>query len=184
MDRLLRSVDRRTVEGARRGALRLLFVLVAIAGTAGCSRTGGPPLAHTFDSPEQLAAAVAAAIERNDADRLLSLALTEQEFRWHVWPRLPASRAERGVPFGLVWGQLYSKSRAYLRQTLAAHGGRRLHVVRVRFRGDATDHGAFRVRREAEVVVRDENGAERSVRLFGSVLEQGGRYKLFSYVVD
>lgn len=184
MDRLLRSIDLGTVEGARRSALRLLFGLAAIAGMAACSRAGTPPLAHTFESPEQLAIAVAAAIERNDADRLLSLALTEQEFRHHVWPRLPASRAERGVPFGLAWGQLYSRSRAYLRQTLAAHGGRRLDVVRVRFRGDATDHGAFRVRREAEVLVRDEKGADRSVRLFGSVLEQGGRYKLFSYVVD
>jgi hypothetical protein len=32
--------------------------------------------------------------------------------------------------------------------------------------------------------VRDQHGREGGLDVIGSVLEQGGRYKLFSYVVD
>ena len=185
MDRLFCSVTRATRQGVIRGALPLLLQGLALAllvPPAACARATNP-FAHTFESPEQLAAAVGEALERRDADRLLALALSEEEFRTHVWPRLPASRPERGAPFGFVWAQLSSKSRAWLRQSLADHGGGRLEVVRVRFRGDTTDHGPFLVHRDAEVVVND-GGTERRLRLFGSVLEQNGRYKLFSYVVD
>jgi len=162
---------------------RAVAVLVIVAAHSACTGRAAAPLAHTFASPEALAAAVAEGLERRDTDGLLSLALSEEEFRAHVWPHLPASRAERGVPFGLVWGQLYAKSRAYLQQTLVEFGGRRPEIVEVRFRGDVSNYGRIQVRRDAEVVVRDE-GRRRTVRLFGSVVARDGRYKLFSYVAD
>jgi hypothetical protein len=34
------------------------------------------------------------------------------------------------------------------------------------------------------LVVRDEAGAERRLRLYGSTLERDGRFKVFSFVVD
>jgi hypothetical protein len=40
------------------------------------------------------------------------------------------------------------------------------------------------VHRESVVLARFPDGSERRVRVFGSVLEQDGRYKVFSYVVD
>jgi hypothetical protein len=41
-----------------------------------------------------------------------------------------------------------------------------------------------RVHRDAELVVRDADGATRAVRLFGSLIEQDGAWKVFSYVAD
>jgi hypothetical protein len=38
--------------------------------------------------------------------------------------------------------------------------------------------------RETAVVVRDANGSETELRLFGSTLEKDGRFKVFSYVVN
>jgi hypothetical protein len=34
------------------------------------------------------------------------------------------------------------------------------------------------------MTVRDSRGGEEHVRLFGSVLERAGRFKVFSYIVD
>jgi hypothetical protein len=40
------------------------------------------------------------------------------------------------------------------------------------------------VQRESELTVKDPSGTERQIRVFGSMIEKGGRYKVFSYVVD
>jgi hypothetical protein len=187
MDRLFRPLNR-IRRGAHPGAPFFPLVVVlafACAASSGCaSPEAAPGLSHTFKSPEDLAAAVVDGLERKDLDGLASLALSEAEFKSYVWPELPASRPERHVPFGFVWSQLHGKSHAYLRATVAQYGGQPLDVLQVRFKGETTDYDSFSVSRDAEVVVRDAAGQEKTVRLFGSVLHQGDRYKLFSYVVD
>ena len=165
--------------GARRVARRFL-VLLSCA-TAGCAPQ---PLANTFPSADSLAAAVITAVERRDEATLRDLALSEQEFRAHVWPALPAARPERNLPFSYVWGDLKQKSDASLKVTLNAHGGRHYELVAVKFLANATDYGAFLVHRESVFVIRDGATETREVRLAGSLVEKDGRWKVFSYVID
>ena len=148
---------------------------------ASCS----PVLPHGEAAPsaEAAAEAVLDALERRDRDRLRSLALAEQEFRERVWPRLPASRPERNLPFSYVWGDLRQKSEGRLAATLARHGGRSYELAGVTFAG-VTDYGTYRVHREATLHVRDGTGAAHDLRLFGSMIEQDGRWKVFSYVTE
>lgn len=161
----------------------IAVVLSCALPIAGCGRRS-TPLSHTFPSADALATAVLDAVARNDGAGLQALALSEVEFREHVWPELPVSRPERGVPFDYVWGDLSQKSRGYLQQTLAAHRGRRYRLVKVEFLGNATRYRTFEVARKAQLIVRDERGQEQAVRLFGSVLKSDSEFKLFSYVVD
>ena len=56
---------------------------------------------------------------RRDRARLDALALSEQEFRDHVWPDLPAARPERNLPFSYVWGDLHQKSNISLARDAA-----------------------------------------------------------------
>ena len=119
-----------------------------------------------------------------DVERLSALALSEDEFRAHVWPGLPASRPERNVPFDFVWSTLHQNSQSHLRQTLASRGDVPLAVRRVQFSGEATSYGEVLVRRRSEIIVAGPDGSERALRLFGSVIEQNGAFKVFSYVVD
>ena len=153
---------------------------VLCLGTAGCAR----PLPNSHTSLEALTAAVLDAVESRDAVALRSLALDEREFREHVWPELPASRPERNLPFSYVWTDLNTKSEAGLNAVLAACGGRRYQLDRVRFTGGATQYETFVVHRESVVDVRDGEGRRETLQLFGSVIEKGGRFKVFSYVVD
>ena len=59
-----------------------------------------------------------------------------------------------------------------------------MKLVAIEFDGESTPYDTFIVHRDSRLTVRDEEGVEREVRLFGSVLQRGDAYKLFSYVVD
>ncbi len=142
-----------------------------------------PPLANTQASADALAAAVLDALARGDRSALDRLALSEQEFRDHVWPGLQAARPERNLPFSYVWGELHQKSDSALAATMQAHVGRRQAVTRVSFTG-ATEYQGYRVHREAAFHVRDAAGGETGIRVCGSMLEKNGQWKIFSYVVD
>jgi hypothetical protein len=157
-------------------------LLAPLAGLIACR--GVAPLANSQGSPEALATALLAALARRDRSALESLALSEQEFRDYVWPDLPAARPERNLPFSYVWGDLHQKSQSGLATTFANHAGRRYELVGVRFDGARTQYSQCEVRRDTVLTVRDADGVERDLRLFGSSVQQGGAWKVFSYVVD
>jgi hypothetical protein len=164
---------------------RRAFVLALVGMGALAAACGGDlPMADAKPSPEALARGVLDALERKDRPALEALALSEQEFRAYVWPDLPAARPERNLPFSYVWGDLRTKSRASLGTTLAAHGGRRYELIRVHFAGEATRYSRSEVRRDTVLTVRDSEGVEQELRLYGSSLRQGDGWKVFSYVVD
>lgn len=160
---------------------RLLCVVLVTGLFVGC---GGGALPGSVESPDALARAVLAALERRDEPALRSLALNEEEFREQVWPDLPASREERNLPFSYVWGDLRTKGEANLRRTLAEHGGRPYELVAVKFTGGVTQYASYVVHRDTTVEVRDAQGERQALQLFGSVIEKSGRFKVFSFVVD
>ena len=160
-----------------------LLALTALT-VAACGSDARAPLSRTFESPEQAARAVLDGVAARNADALLDLAVDEHEFRQIVWPELPSSRPEVGLPAEYAWGRLTLNSRSQLSMTLAEHGGRRYDLIAVKFRGDTTRHETYTVHRETELVVRDASGATQTVQLFGSLLERDGQWKIFSYVVD
>jgi hypothetical protein len=169
------------------------LVLASALATTSCNpspaESGGanlePGLSSTFDSKEALARSVLKAFAEEDVATLKSLPLSREEFRRHVWPKLPASRPERNIPFDYGWGDLYQKSVNSIASNFTRYKGRKLELVSVRFNGETTDYETFLVHRDSELRVRDiESGEELTLALFGSVLESKGRYKIFSYVTD
>ncbi len=54
----------------------------------------------------------------------------------------------------------------------------------MRAAGETTQYSSFLVRRQTELTVREEGGDTRQLRLFGSLLEKDGVFKVFSFVVD
>ena len=152
-----------------------------IAAVAGCGAQ--PPLGNTQGSAEAMAREVLNAFARGDEARLGALVISEQEFRDHVWPELPASRPERNLSFAYVWGDLRQKSEYSLQQALAEHGGQRYTLASVRF-GRTTPYDSYIVHRDTVLTVRTKDDEEHDVRLFGSMIEKDGRWKVFSYVTD
>lgn len=157
-----------------------LALLALLTGPACSLKTR---LANTRQSPEALAVDVLAALERRDRAQLEAMAVSEAEFRDCVWPRLPASRPERNLPMSYVWGDLQQKSRVGLAHALHEHGQKRYTLDRVTFSGE-TDYGDYRVHREARLAVRTPEGEVQEIRVCGSMLEQDGAWKVFSYVTE
>jgi len=158
--------------------------LTLCAITLGTACSGREPLGQAAASPDALGKAVLAALEHGDETTLHDLAVTEQEFREHVWPDLPAARPERNLPFSYVWGDLRQKSDASLRGTLAEYRGRHFELVGIRSTGETTRYNTYLVHRETVLSVRDSDGAVHELRVFGSTLQKDGVWKVFSYVVD
>jgi hypothetical protein len=176
-------------------AVRLLAVTVIAMTLAlsGCSSEDGGSdaanepnvlLSHTFSSIEALAEQILRGIEANDFDALIGLALSKVEYRDYVWPELPASRPGTNLTVDYTYQGLRTKSVHALRFTLAEHGGRKYELLGVEFAGETSDYDTYRVFRDARVLVRNEEGDEGYLDLFGSVMEYRGRYKLFSFVTD
>jgi hypothetical protein len=163
--------------------MRRISMSTALLALAACSATAPSPLANSFSSPEALAVAVLQALADDDRPRLQALALSEQEFRDHVWPDLPAARPERNLPFSYVWGDLHQKSEISLTATLARHRGRRYTLQRVAF-ADETPYAHYRVHRQATFHAQDSSGEQYALRVCGSMIEKDGYWKVFSYVVD
>lgn len=172
--------------GSRRRAGRLLPVALLagiLVSAATCGRS--PALEWGLDSPQAVAEAVVAALDARDRPALERLSVNEQEFRDLVWPRQPAARPERNIPWEYAWRSLAARSRYQLAGRLGEWvRGRRATVVGVTFAGETTDYGAYRVHRRSVVTLRDAAGRVETIRVFGSLIEQGGRYRVFSYVVD
>jgi len=163
--------------------MRISVLIISVALFTAC---GGfsRPLPNSHETPEALSRAVLSAIEARNVNALHALALDRQEFTEHVWPELPAARPERNLSAAFLWGDLNQKSNITLRDTLATHGGKKYEFVSIRFLGEATQYETYRVQRESELTVKDLDGTERQIRVFGSMIEKGGRYKVFSYVID
>jgi hypothetical protein len=163
--------------------LRTVLALVAVAALgAGCA-TSQSPLANGRESSTTLARDVLTALRAGNASLARSLALTEEEFHAHIWPSLPAARPERNLPFAYVWGDLRQKSDAGLQTSLAQYRGQSLTLLDVRF-GEPSTYGRATVHREAIFAVRDTAGTTSDIRVCGSFVEQAGRWKVFSYVLD
>lgn len=177
--------DRLRTVLTRLPALAALLLAVA-ALNAACGVEAGPrePYANAFPTREAAARAVVEALAARDAERLAGLTVTEVEFRKNIWPHLPASRPEVGMPFEYLWAETSARNRGYLAELLHEYGGRRLEIREVAFGGDATDYGAFRIHPETRLTVVEEDGRSETLRLFGSMVEANGEWKLFSFVVD
>ena len=160
----------------------LVLVLITLTTVGGCNPVS--VLEHAESSPELLTVAVLEALEKRDEARLRQLALSEREFREIVWPELPAAKPERNLPFSLVWSDLRVKSDAALAGTLQEYGGRKLVLSDIWFRAGTEQYQSYIVYRIPTLRVIDEAGIDHEIRLFGSILERGGRFKVFSYIID
>ena len=163
----------------------LSILLFLLAWSGGC-REHRPlaPLTNTYPSNHALAQAVLDALSAADYDRLATLALNGQEFRDVVWPELPSSNPDRGLPVSYAWNDLNQKSTNGLRRLLARWGGHTFELLDVTFDGETTEYESFLVHRETRLTLRDTDGDELDVHFFGSTLVHNGNYKVFSYVVD
>jgi hypothetical protein len=190
---------------SRQTASLILFLLSTAILNWGCSTGGGAdsslpppanpapavpstprgprPLINSRSNPEALTERFLELLAAEDRVGVRSLRLTQQEFCMHVWPELPSSRVPN-VTCEFAWNQATLNSNAGFNQIWPAHKGKRYKLVSLKFSKGIDVYSTYRVHKDPELLVKDEKGIERRMKLFGSMLEMDGQFKLFSFVID
>lgn len=174
------------IEKAREEALAYLATREANAPPAPAPMTTKPGtrvLEHAQASPEELSRAFLRALAGRDLAAIQSLRLTKEEFCRYVFPELPSSKVPN-LTCDFAWDQATLRSLGGLDKMYTRHQGRKYQLVSVRFEKGTERYTSYRVYKETHLIVRDETGAQAEIRLFGSMLEIDGKYKLFSFVSD
>jgi len=138
-------------------------------------------LTNARSSIEELCKEVLAGIAGKDRKLLETMALTEDELKRYIWPYSEWSKPEVRMPFEFYRGDLHQKSSFALSGVLAKYGGIKFEFVSARFAKDILTYQNARVHNGARITVRDEQGRVGEIKMFGSVFELNGQYKIFSY---
>jgi len=142
------------------------------------------PLVAAASSPEEFARRFLDALDNNDRDAALALAITREEFDRYVWPELPVAEPERNVPAGFIWNTTNMRGLVRLGSAFASLGGHRMVLEEIRFTGGVEEYETYRIHRNSQLVLTDEEGERKILRLFGSVLELDGQFKIYSFNYD
>jgi hypothetical protein len=138
---------------------------------------GTPPaaLSPAFRSREALVRTLVEVVERSDTVGLVPLVLTSAEFAYMYYPTNPLARPPYALAPALMWLRLQESNRRAAFALMRAHGGPLGYV------GHECTHserqGANTIWSDCKVRRRAADGAERSERLFGTIIERDGRYK-------
>jgi hypothetical protein len=164
-------------------APRLLACLIMVALLAGC--TEKRLLTNSFTSVENLGQKMLEALYRKDIKSLDALAITEEEYRMYLWPHSPVYGIKEWQDhYDFVWKQHQTRSTYSLRQTLSKYGGKKFSLVRVLFSGETTDHSIYHAHRDTRLIVINDEGKEMELKLFGSIMEMDGQFKIISYKIS
>jgi hypothetical protein len=150
---------------------------------AGSAREGARALVHARSSLDEVALAALAALERKDAAALQDLRITKREYVELLFPEFPMARDPRNtVTPEFAWFLLDSKSRSGLNEALQDHGGQRLELLEVIVSEGIEEYDSFRLHKKVKLRVGSpEKDEEAVIRLFGSVVELDGQFKILSY---
>ena len=146
-------------------------------------RTNAPlvsrPLRGGARSLEALGQAVCGALHASDADSLMRLCVTDEEFRDILWREFPQSRPVTGLQWEDGWRVLDVRLRSGTRAVSQELGG---HVYEfLRFEADSiADYRNFRLHSRLTMVVRDDAGQVQRWNWLRAVVERKGRFKIYS----
>lgn len=155
----------------------------AQSASASSAVTGQRYLTSAQPSAEALAGSFLEALARQDVEAIRRLRLTKEEFCRYVFPELPSSKVPN-LSCDFAWSQATLRSDGGLYKLLPKYKGKRYELISLRFEGKPDAYKGYRVHKPARLLLKDEKGAEQEVRLFGSMLELDGQFKLFSFVAD
>jgi hypothetical protein len=152
---------------------------LAVLTMAGCGQRQ-VRLTNTSASPEDVCQKTLDALERKDTLGLQQFLLTKFEHDSILVPLMPLPPPGVERDMGMAWYLLDQRSIKGIRRALDDYGGQRFAFVKVRFTKLEEKFGHLVVHKGTEVTVRDSTGAENVLPIFGSILEDNGRFKLVS----
>jgi hypothetical protein len=137
----------------------------------------GPAAAR---SRAELVGRVVAAVADSNTAALNALTMNAAEFGYLYFPTSIYAREPYAQPPEVTWLLLDQNSRKGLLRLLREYGGKPLRAEGHRCTGEPGVEGMNRIHEYCTVQIRNEDGSVQDVRLFGSIIEREGRFKLMS----
>lgn len=150
----------------------------ALPGPAPTALSGGMP------GRDALVRAFVRALEAADTTGLGALAITPAEFGWLVYPSSPYVKAPYRQAPDLVWMQIALAGESGRARLLSRFAGRPLGYGGCLCDGEPEHQGENRLWRRCLVRLTAPGGAPRTLRLFGDIIERGGKFKFVSFAND
>ena len=164
----------------RRFASWLTCGLVAITILSNCSDPPPTRISGMVSSPEEVCQKVLDALATNDTLMMGNLVLTRFEHDSVLVPLMPSPPPGVERDMSLAWLMLYERDVKGIRRAFEDYGGQRFTLVTVKFTKPDKIFGDLRAHQGTVVTVRDSTGSEFGLPIFGSILEDHGRFKLVS----
>ena len=137
-------------------------------------------LAGGAESREALVRAFVRAVEWADTAAARRMILSRAEFAWLYYPSTEFTRAPKRMSPALLWFLTMQESEKGIGRLFARRGGQALGYVSSRCAPEPRVEGANRLWDRCTVTLRNGDSA----RLFGTIVERGGRFKFVSYQND
>ncbi len=131
-------------------------------------------------SVDELAERFVRASALGDLTTLRELCVTQEEFAVILWPEFPQSRPATGLTAADAWFVLAARLESGLRSAVAQAAGRDLRLVRVERKAPVTTYANFRLHDGIELVLADERGSVERWKGLRTVVERGGKFKIYS----
>lgn len=161
---------------------RLLIPVLLFVTLSSCGQPQQPTLlTNASGSPEEACQRVLDALAISDAEAMHGLRITRYEHDSVLVPNMPIGQADPATTdLGYAWFLLEQNNVKGIRRAITKHGGKSFRVVSVRFTKPSQKHGPVTLHKGTEVTVKDGEGIEQVLPMFGSIIEHGGRFKVVS----
>lgn len=156
----------------------------ALAAALGRFREGLPrtdTLWNALHSKDAVVRHFMALLARRDTAGLARLHLSRAEWAWIVYPESRYTRAPYRQRVDIGWMLITERSSGALSRVLARRGGRPLSLVAWRCEDTPEPEGRTLYWGRCAVTYRGAQGDTVTERLFSSIVERDGRYKIGSY---
>ena len=124
------------------------------------------------------------ALEARDTSALRAMALSRAEFAYLYYPFTQYTHKPYELAPALLWFLMQENSNKGIARALRRYGGKPLGYLDVKCRPEPKREGANMLWDACVLRLRGAAGDTVSRRMFGSIIERDGRYKLVSYATD
>jgi hypothetical protein len=121
------------------------------------------------------------ALETRDTAEVRTLAMTKAEFAWLYYPTTPQGLPPYDLSPEMLWFLTFERSQQGIAHAFEQRGGQPLRYVGYACDPDVSIEGQNRVQGPCLVRRLQAPGDTVAERLFGLVIERGGRFKFVSY---
>lgn len=146
-------------------------------------RTGEPPVTALHGgspSRDALVRRFVRALAASDSAAFVAMAVTPREFADLVYPESPNVAPPYLQDPALAWRSIQNPSATGLTRLLRRAGGLRLRLDSYRCSG-VSRQGGNMLHRGCSLDLLGTDGTRSTHRLFGTIIERGGRFKIMSY---